>query len=135
MFQVFSKVPFLHRAWHSSLLGGDGDGDGDVPFLFGPRLCVWTHLADGALSSAPTVALCFYLGHVWLRVGRRRRADDGSGKEGVSELANGSVLGGRRGGGGGGGAVKNGAILALASLGWSAAVAAVVAYRMKLDVR
>ena len=98
MFQVFSKVPFLHRAWHSSLLGSDGGGD--VPFLFGPRLCVWTHLADGALSSAPTVALCFYLGHVWLRVGRRRRrADEGSGKEGVSELANGSVLGGRRSGG------------------------------------
>ncbi len=104
-----------------------------MPFLFGPRLCVWTHLADGALSSAPTVALCFYLGHVWLRVGRRRRTE----KEGVSELANGSVLGGRRsgGGGGGGGAVKDGALLALASLGWSAAVAAVVAYRMKLDVR
>ena len=129
MLQVFSKVPFLHRAWHSSLLG-DG-GDGDVPFLFGPRLCVWTHLADGALSSAPTVALCFYLGHVWLRVGRRRRTE----KEDVSELANGSVPGGRRSGGGGGGAVKDGALLALASLGWSAAVAAVVAYRMKLDVR
>ena len=117
--QVFSKVPFLHRDWHSVLSGGS------PRFLLGPGLCLWTQLADCALSMAPHVALCFYLGHAWLRVRRRRTPTRQAEEEEEATAARTA----RR------SAFKDAALLIAAAAGWSAAVAAVVAYRMKMDYR
>ncbi len=117
LFQIFSKVPFLHRDWH-----GHQQQHHPRRFLFGPHLCPWTHLVGGALALSPHVLLCFYLGHVWLRIRRRRTPVT------VAATAATAAAGKRS-------PFKDAAILVAAAAAWSVAVAAVVAYRMNMDYR